>query len=245
MDAGPSHAPPCPRMISNDLDLEHWRRALASRSRVQIPGFLQPAAAEALAQDLEQRVPWQLAERSAGASRTTPRGAYPQADEYDALIRRGYAQAATSYQFAYDSYMLVKAAQEAWDPELLVNRMLTFFNGADFIEFARYLASDPAINAANAQCTRYRPGHYLMPHEDLDVSEGRRYAFVINLAREWRQDWGGQLQFLGDDGSVTETFMPGWNMLSLFRVPQRHQVTLVSPWASRPRHAITGWWLAR
>jgi Rps23 Pro-64 3,4-dihydroxylase Tpa1-like proline 4-hydroxylase len=39
--------------------------------------------------------------------------------------------------------------------------------------------------------------------------------------------------------------MPGWNMLSLFRVPQRHQVTLVSPWASRPRHAITGWWLAR
>jgi Rps23 Pro-64 3,4-dihydroxylase Tpa1-like proline 4-hydroxylase len=44
---------------------------------------------------------------------------------------------------------------------------------------------------------------------------------------------------------VTETFLPRWNSLSLFRVPQRHQVTLVSPWAAQPRHAITGWWLAR
>lgn len=232
-------------MINNDIDLEFWRHALAQRSRIQIPDFLQPSAADALAEELETRVPWQLAERSDGVSRTTPRGAYPDEATHADLLRRGYAQAAGSYQFAYDSYMLVKAAKEGWDPDLRVHRVLRLFNTPEFLAFARHLGGDPAIAGANAQCTRYRPGHYLMPHEDLDAAEGRRYAFVINLGREWRPDWGGQLQFLAEDGEVLETFLPRWNSLSLFRVPQRHQVTFVVPWAARPRHAITGWWLAK
>lgn len=232
-------------MISNDLDIEHWCRVLAERSRVQIPDFLQPAAAEMLARELAEQVPWQLAERSDGESHTTPRGAYPDDAEYARLLQRGYARAVDSYQFAYDSYMLVRAAKEGWDPGLLVHGVLNFLNTPQFIEFARVLGSDPTITHAAAQCTRYRPGQYLMPHEDLEVNEGRRYAFVINLSRDWRPDWGGQLQFLAADNGVIETFLPRWNSLSLFRVPQRHQVTLVSPWAAQPRHAITGWWLAR
>lgn len=232
-------------MISNEIDIEHWRHALAQRSRIQIPGFLQPAAADALARELAEAVPWQMAERSEGESRTTPRGAYPDDAEFARLLQRGYARAADSYQFAYDSYMLVKAAMEGWDPDLLVHGVLRFFNTPQFIEFARHLADDPAITHATAQCTRYRPGHYLLPHEDLDVSEGRRYAFVVNLGRDWRPDWGGQLQFLDAGDAVVDTFLPRWNSLSLFRVPQRHQVTLVAPWAARPRHAITGWWLAK
>lgn len=232
-------------MISNEIDIEHWRHALAQRSRIQIPGFLQPAAADALARELAEAVPWQMAERSEGESRTPPRGACPDDAEFARLLQRGYARAADSYQFAYDSYMLVKAAMEGWDPDLLVHGVLRFFNTPQFIEFARHLADDPAITHATAQCTRYRPGHYLLPHEDLDVSEGRRYAFVVNLGRDWRPDWGGQLQFLDAGDAVVDTFLPRWNSLSLFRVPQRHQVTLVAPWAARPRHAITGWWLAR
>jgi SM-20-related protein len=232
-------------MISNEIDIDHWRRALAKRSRIQIPDFLQPAAAEAFARELAERVPWQFAERSDGESRLSPRGAYPDDAEYARLLQCGYARATDHYQFAYDSYMLVKAAKEAWDPGLLVHGVLQFLNTPPFVEFARHLGNDASITHVTAQCTRYRPGHYLLPHEDLDKDEGRRYAFVINLSREWRPDWGGQLQFLDIDGGVTETFLPRWNSLSLFRVPQRHQVTLVAPWAAQPRHAITGWWLAR
>lgn len=232
-------------MISNDLDIDRWKRGLAQRSRVQIAEFLQPDAADALAAELAGRVPWQLAERSEGESRTTPRGAYPDDAEFARVLQRGYARAGEGYQFAYDSYMLVRAAKEGWDPELLVHRVLEFVNTPQFIAFARHLADDPSITHASAQCTRYRTGHYLMPHEDLDVSEGRRYAYVINLSRDWRPDWGGQLQFLDGAGNIVETFLPRWNSLSLFRVPQTHQVTLVAPWAARPRHAITGWWLAR
>lgn len=232
-------------MINNGLDLARWRQALAADSRVQIPDFLQPAAAEALALCLEHEVPWHLAERSTGESRTSERGAYPDEAGYRALLERAYARAAQEYQFAYDSYMLVRAAKEGWDPQLPVHGVLQFFNTPEFIAFARWLTGDAAITHANAQCTRYRPGQFLMPHSDEDSREGRRCAYVLNLTRDWRPDWGGQLQFLDAEGRVTQTLMPRWNSLSLFRVPQRHQVTLVSPWAARPRHAITGWWLAR
>jgi SM-20-related protein len=232
-------------MINPDLDLAYWRRTLAERSRVQIPDVLQPSAAEAFAEELSTRIPWHLAERSEGVSRTTPRGAYPDPETYARMLERGYARAAESYQFAYDSYMLVKAAREGWDPALLVHGLLRFFNTQEYIQFARYLGDDPAITHTTAQCTCYRPGHYLMPHDDQDVAEGRRYAFVINLSRDWHPDWGGQLQFIDGAGTVLETFMPRWNSLSLFRVPQGHQVTLVAPWAARPRYAVTGWWLAK
>jgi len=232
-------------VINNDLDLEAWRVALARKTRIQIPDFLQAPAAEVLAQELEQRVPWQLAERSEGQARLSPRGAYPDDAAYAALLQRGYARAADSYQFAYDSYMLQRAGHEGWDPDLLLHGMLRFLNTPDFIAFARYLADDSTIANVSAQGTRYRPGHYLMPHDDTDIAEGRCFAFVIQLTRDWRPDWGGQLQFLSNDGDVLDTFRPLWNSLCVFRVPQRHQVTLVAPWAARPRHAIAGWWRQR
>jgi len=230
-------------MISNQLDVAHWRQELARASRVQITDFLQPEAAEALARCLADEVPWQLAERSSGRSQTSPRGGYPSESEFHAVLQRAYERAGSEYQFAYDSYMLVRAALEGWDPGLLVHQALAFFNTPEFIAFARWLSGDSGITHVNAQCTRYRPGQFLMPHEDVDVDEGRRYAYVLNLGREWRPDWGGQLQFLDQTGAVSQTLLPRWNSLSLFRVPQRHQVTLVTPWAAAPRHAITGWWL--
>ena len=46
----------------------------------------------------------------------------------------------------------------------------------------------------------------------------------------------------GDGGNeVVETFTPQLNSLSLFSVPQLHQVSLVAPWAGSARYSITGW----
>jgi len=230
-------------MINNALDIEPYRRELAARGRVQVADILQPDAADALQRCLATEVPWQLAERSQGTPRTSARGAYPDDAAFAGILQQAYARARDDYQFAYDSYMLVRASKEGWDPGLLVHAALRFFNTPEFISFARYLSGDGGITHANAQCTRYRPGQFLMPHEDEDVQEGRRYAYVLNLTRAWRPEWGGQLQFLDGDGAVLDTLSPRWNTLSLFRVPQRHQVTLVAPWAGEPRHAITGWWL--
>ena len=233
-------------MINDALDLNRHRQQLVQRTRVQIPDFLQPEAAEAIHRCLREDTPWALAERSSGVSRTLDAAAYATMAEPErrALLEKAYAAARDGFQFSYDSYMIVRAVKEGWTPNLL-HGVLEFLNSPEFLAFARRLTGEPGINAVTAQGTRYRGGQFLTRHEDQEVNEGRVCAFVINLSRDWDSDWGGLLQFHDEHKRLVDTFVPYWNTLSLFRVPQAHTVSLVSPWAGADRLAVTGWFLAK
>jgi len=228
-------------MLNNDLDLDRWRRELAAHGRVQIPDYLQATAAERLHACLAEEVPWQTAENSTGTARVTGRGVVLDEAQERALLDAAYHRARNEYQFVYDTYMLVRAAREGWDHGLVARFMLEFFNSPEYLAFVRHLTGDPGIRSVNAQCTRYRPGQFLQLHHDINQEEDWRYAYVLNLSRDWRADWGGLLHFVDEGGNVVDTLMPRWNSLSLFRVPYGHFVSLVAPWAGRPRLAITGW----
>jgi Rps23 Pro-64 3,4-dihydroxylase Tpa1-like proline 4-hydroxylase len=75
-------------------------------------------------------------------------------------------------------------------------------------------------------------------------NENRRFAYVINLTRSWRPDWGGLLHFCDEDCNVSETYYPHFNSMSLFAVPQDHFVSFVPPYAQGERLAVTGWLIA-
>ncbi|MEP6633401.1 MAG: 2OG-Fe(II) oxygenase family protein [Luteimonas sp.] len=231
-------------MINNALDIAVWRRELDARGRVQVRDYLQPDAADALHACLADQVPWQIAHNSTGTSVTTDRGEALDAEHERGLLTSAYARARDEYQFAFDSYMLVRAVKEGWDPDLLVHHLLAFFNSPQHLEFARHLTGDGDIRSINAQATRYRPGQFLKLHSDINSEEDWRYAYVLNLSRDWQADWGGLLHFVDDAGAVVETFVPRWNSLSLFKVPTGHFVSLVAPWARAPRLAVTGWFRA-
>ncbi len=237
-------------MINNALDPAPWRTALQRDGRVQVEDYLQPQAAEALHRCLADEVPWTLAIRDAAGPRTVAHADYAaMAPDALAVLLREIAAGARAgaehdkFRFAYDSYMMVTAYKEGRDPQLLLHRVLEFFNAPDYVAFARALTGDARVRRINAQATRYRPGHFLRYHDDHDDSEGRLYAYVLNLSRRWEADWGGLLQFLDGDGRVTATFLPRWNTLSLFKVPAGHAVSLVASWAEADRLAITGWLL--
>ena len=237
-------------MIDESLDPERWRALLRRDGRVQIDDYLQPVAAERLRQCLEREVPWTLALRDAGGSRTIDHATYaamPQ--EAVAQLLANTASGAPGavdhgFRFAYDSYMMVTAYKEQRDPGLLLHRVLELFNSPEYLAFLRVLTGDARVSRVNAQATRYRPGHFLRFHTDEEHAEGRLYAYVLNLSRTWSADWGGLLQFIGHDGCVQDTFLPRWNTLSMFAVPAGHAVSLVAPWAGEDRLAITGWLLA-
>jgi SM-20-related protein len=233
------------KMINNDLNFDGYRIDLAKNTRVQIPNFLQLDAAERLRSCLQNDVPWTLAERSDGTSKTISAADYSRMDEQARAehLGKAYQRAKGEFQFVYESYMMVKAAMEGRDPTLILHAILEFLNSEEFISFARWLVNDPRITHANAQATRYRPGHFLTRHQDKNQLEDRSYAYVIGLTKNWNADWGGLLQFQNDEGEVTQTLMPRWNSLSLFKVPQSHTVSLVSPFATEDRLAITGWLL--
>jgi hypothetical protein len=109
-------------------------------------------------------------------------------------------------------------------------------------ELLQRLVSRESLLKVNAQATLYRPGHFLSLHDDsAHPEQHRRVAYVLYMTRGWRADWGGQLQFLDAQGDVEEVWMPRFNSLGLFLVPTPHVVSYVAPFATQPRHAITGW----
>ena len=111
-------------------------------------------------------------------------------------------------------------------------------------DFIRDFTGDRELMMVGAQATRYLPGEFLRTHDDRHEQEARRFAYVLNLSRDWEADWGGLLHFVDDAGGVSASYVPNFNSLSLFKVPARHHVGLVAPWARQPRLAITGWWHA-
>jgi SM-20-related protein len=240
-------------MINAQLDVVDSRSRLQRDGRVQVENFLQPAAAERLRDCLLREVPWTLALRDDQGARTIEHAGYAAMDANaraqllaaTAASGRGdEASVVDTFRFAYDSYMMVTAYKEGRDPELLLHRVLELFNTPDYLAFVRALTGDARIRRVNAQATRYRPGHFLRYHTDEERGEGRLYAYVLNLSRDWRADWGGLLQFIAADGQVQATYLPRWNTLSLFAVPAGHAVSLVAPWAQQDRLAITGWFLS-
>lgn len=224
-------------MISNELDIAPYRARLQQHGRVQIRDFLQDSAAERLRECLERETPWEVAQRA-----DLPDGS-PVAKPGDdgELLRCAYERAKTGYEFVFDRYRIVDAVREGDNPGLLLHAVLEFLNAPQFLEFARLLTNEPRIRMVSAIAVRYRAGHFLNAHNDSAPDEDREFAYVINLSRNWKPDWGGLLQFLGDPHTVAESFTPRWNSLSLFRVPQMHQVGIVAPWAGDDRYSITGW----
>lgn len=120
--------------------------------------------------------------------------------------------------------------------------LYTLFNSDPWLEFARRLTGDERIAHVDAMATRFGPGQFLNGHNDHHEKAGRLYAYVLNLCPRWRAEWGGLLLFKDDAGEVIEAFTPGFNVLNVFRVPQAHAVSMVTPFAGAPRLSVTGWW---
>lgn len=126
--------------------------------------------------------------------------------------------------------------------------LLNFYNTLNsevILDTIRELTGKSDINYASMQATKYIPGQFLTRHKDDVQSEGRKLAYVFNLSPEWHPDWGGLLQFFNDEGETLESWTPSFNTLSLFDVKHIHSVTYLTPFAKKPRYALTGWFGTR
>ena len=132
---------------------------------------------------------------------------------------------------------------EEKDPFLL--NFLNTLNSKAVLDTIRELTGKHDINYASMQATKYIPGQFLTRHKDDVHSEGRKLAYVFNLSPDWHPDWGGLLQFFNESGETLESWTPAFNTLSLFDVKHIHSVTYLTPFAKKPRYALTGWFGTR
>lgn len=225
-----------------------YRPVLQKFGRLHLPGVLKPNDALALSHQVSDASGWRRTiHMGPGQDYDMPMSefhALPEAERTD-LERRVHASARDAFRYMFDT---VRMGQDALKGEVLdagLDEVRRFLNSPAFLGFARDLTGDQRIVYADCMATRYRPGHFLTAHDDEAPGRDRLYAYVLNLTRRWRADWGGMLLFLDEADHVAEGYMPAFNSLNIFKVPQRHAVSIVAPFAGEDRLAITGWLRAR
>lgn len=229
--------------LNPDLDLNDLAERFARNGRVLIDGVLAPDAAEALHSMLRAREDWrqviggetQLVE----LDRRTRTGLTP--EQVAALDEAVHAGARYGFQYRFETIRVPDAPQErarSGDP---LAAFAAWWSQGEPLAMLRAITGDDTIAFADAQGTAYAPGDLLTGHDDEVAGKGRRAAYVLGLTPKWRLEWGGLLMFHDDGGHTAEGWMPGFNRLALFRVPQPHSVSEVTRAAAYRRYSITGW----
>lgn len=225
------------------LDIEHLQDEFRGHRRLLIRDFFRPDVAEALARAVEA-IDWSLCYRDAQGDRRLTGDQLRSLDgSQRAYLVDGIVEVARrQFQFSFFTDSLADALQRG--DEGLLARFIRYMADDAFLSVMRQITGIPEVNRVYAQATMYAPGSFLLAHDDHVDAEDRRLAYVINLTRQWRPDWGGMLHFSRPDGSVSDTFFPHFNSMSVFAVPQTHFVSYVPPFAQGERQAITGWLIA-
>jgi len=229
--------------INPALDLQQLSSSFQREGRVLIRDFFEPVVIEALARAVDA-IDWSLSFRDPQGDQllTGEQLAQLNPEQRSALAEGIHKLAGQDFQFSFYTDSLVAAAKRG-DADLLA-RFMRWMADEQFMSKIREISGVQDINRVYAQATMYTRGNFLVAHDDHVDAENRRLAYVINLTRHWRADWGGVLHFCAPDGSISESFFPHFNSLSLFRVPQTHFVSYVPPFAQGERTAITGWLIA-
>jgi len=215
----------------------------ARNGRVHIADALTAASAERAYQCLAAEVPWQLhfndGERvhdlSAEEANSLPE------DKRVGLQEAIYQKAAAGFQYLFDNFPMSDLYAQQLRTDLYVMGVLEFLNSPRFLDYARKVTGVKGISLVDAQATRYRANHFLTTHDDNVIGKNRVAAYVLSLTPEWNPDLGGILNFIDEDGHVAEGYVPRFNALNIFRVPQKHSVSCVAPFAPYPRFSISGW----
>jgi SM-20-related protein len=223
-------------------DLNQLKARLKQTGRVHVPNALAIGLANAIYDDLASYTDWRLVLNNDAATyelKAAQIAALKPADFEE--FARGIEQSARSrFQYVYDFFSVEAGGT---DGSLFIKQVLDFLNGDVFLGFLCELTGEQRIRKINMKASRYRAGHFLTQHND-GLIENRLYAYVLNLTPSWRADWGGLLLFHDNDGHVVEGFNPVFNAINIFRVPQWHSVSMVTPSATKARYSLTGWMLS-
>lgn len=242
----PGAQPPAseaPFALAQELDTAALAKAFAAKGRLHIPGILDDAAAARIHGALAAETDWACATLSGGRAWDIPlkemEGWSP--ERLAGMLSTADWEAVRGFHFMFDSLRLT-ALLKAGRPVAPVYRELCdFLSGPAFLGFIHALTGDDRVRHADAQATRFRPGHYLNVHDDDNRDYARLYAYVLNLTPGWRADFGGLLTFMDAAGHVSEAYTPTFNALNVFRVPHLHAVTPIARFAPGGRLSITGW----
>jgi Rps23 Pro-64 3,4-dihydroxylase Tpa1-like proline 4-hydroxylase len=229
--------------INQAHDPNELALAFKAKGRLHIPDFLEPEDAERLLDFIRTAETWRLVFNSGEKALELDRAAQAgltsdQKRQFDEAV---YAKARYGFQYRYETLRVPDPEAERRCRGTILDHFALFLSEEPALSFFRTLLGEPMLTFADAQATAYGPGHFLTAHDDDVSGKNRKAAFVMNLSRQWSLDWGGLLAFHNGADAIAEAFIPTFNSLNLFAVPQVHSVTMVAPFVPRRRYSVTGW----
>jgi Rps23 Pro-64 3,4-dihydroxylase Tpa1-like proline 4-hydroxylase len=228
--------------LSSSLDRPSILADFLRLGHAHIADVMPSENAHRIRKGLLEKTPWNLAfnngakhvDLTAAQVHSMPR------DKVNELQQAIYASARDKFQYCYSNYPIYDAYESDRNQGHILHSFYEWLNCEEFLQFARVVTGFDDISFVDAQATRYLPGHFLTTHDDSG-GLNRRAAYIFNFTSGWRIDWGGYLQLLDDSGNVHRGFIPAFNALNILAVPQRHNVSLVAPFAGGMRLSISGW----
>ncbi|MFC5342970.1 2OG-Fe(II) oxygenase family protein [Brevundimonas staleyi] len=234
--------------LNGTLRPDAWRGAFAAHRRLHVPEILTPRSARELHQSLVEAEDWvRCIHLAAGQDVDITMAELDAMAEADRIaLEHSLVDSCTdSVKYVFDKIRITSQLEAGGAVSAPMRAIHDFVNAPAFLDFFRRLTGDARIDRADVMATRYLSGHFASAHADELPNAKRLYAYVLNLSPDWRADQGGVLMFLDDDGHVAEGYVPRFNALNVFAVPQVHAVSAVSRLATAPRYSVTGWIHAR
>lgn len=225
--------------INNGLDPSLIREVLSARRRVHITSILRESDAWALHQELRRYPEWCLSVKEGGWDREIGHDGASRLSAMQELEIRDLAYASANTGHAH----LYKRAHFSSRHTALVQKFHRFTNSEPFLAFARQAIGLSSISRVEMRIICLCAGHFISSHNDaVELAAGcHRTGYLFQLTPSWSPDWGGQLEFLDrDGGDVQEAYVPRFNSLILFSIPQWHAVSMVVPFATDSRYTLSG-----
>jgi Rps23 Pro-64 3,4-dihydroxylase Tpa1-like proline 4-hydroxylase len=229
------------------LDAEELARRYRAAGRVNIADFLAGDAAARLHQELRSSGEWRLVVNQGDKVFELDRAAQAALDpaakaSFEAAV---HAAARYDFQYMFESIRVPDEEEARSAQGDALGDFASFMSSPEVVALLRLITGRDAIDFADAQATAYGLGHFLSAHDDAVEGKNRQAAYVFSLTPAWRPEWGGLLLFHGEDGHIAEAYVPKFNSLNLFAVPQPHSVSMVAPFAAARRYSVTGWLRSR
>ena len=229
--------------LSQSLDRKSISQDLKRQGYVHIPDVLPAENAQRIYRSLLGETHWNLVFTDRGqhvdllAAQLETMGAQKVLQLQQAV----YAQAQHDFQYCYQNYPIFDAYKAGINKGHVLHKFYEWLNSENFLDFARAATGADDISFADAQATRFKPGHFLTTHDDSHGEKNRRAAYIFNFTVDWSADWGGYLQLLDEQDDIRFGLRPSFNALNILAIPQKHNVSIVAPFAGGMRMSISGW----
>jgi len=219
------------------LDRDALAKGFGRAQRIHITNVLTNVSAERVYRALASEMGWTTTHNT-GGKRVDLRNLAQ--DERAKISLAAWAWARGNFAYLYDNHRLSHDGEPYADQSHYIAKFVTFLNSPAFIGFMREVTGLQGIDYADAQATLYRPGDFLTEHDDTAGDKNRLAAYVFSFTPKWFADWGGLLEFVSDRAHIGAGYVPEFNSLNVFTVPQVHLVSQVTLFGGL-RYSVTGW----